>query len=124
MPIKRVNYFLRHGGISALCAVEHNVLMWLFTLYGLWYVFGFVLSFLCVAATGYGLNLRMKRLSFSHKSLKRYFFGMSLNLPAGLVAMLVLVSIFSLPVVLSSVLVTGLLILMNYAISHWAFHHV
>ncbi len=96
--------------------------MWLFTRYGLWYVVAYVLSFFCVASTGYLLNLRIKRLVFSLKSLKRYFLGMALNLPAGLLAMFILVNIFSMSVVLSTIVVTGLLFLLNYAVSHWAFH--
>jgi putative flippase GtrA len=112
---KRGRYLL----VACLCAGAHNLIMIAGDRAGGNYAVMTLVSFLIVTPTAYALHSHFTfNAPRSLRALVRFASGTAMALPLSLLAMIVLCSVLTLPVVIAAPISTVLLFLWNYISAH------
>ena len=119
MTIARTS--LAYGVVSVSCLLLHNAVLILGDRAGIPLWAGVLLSFVMVAALGYGLH---SRLTFRERlglvRFLRYALAMSANIPLSFGMTWLLRKLAGLPMPLAAPLASAGMVAANYLLSHWA----
>lgn len=114
-------FSLPYGIISATCLLAHNAIMIGADAMGFSIWKGLAISFACIVVLGFGLHSRFTfRQPFNVKAFGRYAFAMAANIPLSYVTLWLCHVWLHIPMILASPLASGLMLLVNFFLAHWA----
>ena len=118
---KLLGRWVRYLSVGGICALLHNVLMFLAYTMNIKYSDALVISFLVLAPAGYYLHsLYTFEEAFNWARLTRYAAGLIVGFLINFAIMFVLCAMLHLAIPIGTLIATGILFFFNYFVSHWA----